>query len=815
MKADKPAKSTQRTLISRVERIAKWAALILSVLTFGGSGVVLGVNYIVLADQSSHLQALSTVVVAVTASAAAYWVVPRAISNLIARAIPPAIPKAFKLLLPDKSITSWRDYLDSIQLNKTAWKIYESFGSLGKIVLRSFIIFLMASGIVSLLAMLLAVMHFMLVNMQVSRLTEQNKLLGTQNDLLSTQNDLLIATTKTKDEIEQAAREFDTIRTILLNPESAVESQVYALKQLPSAMVRPVYYRYTSGNSTVQYPNLEPLKELLLEYVRFDRIGYRLHQRGIHWDAEIPITARALSEIADLEPVSTQILRVLHTLGPAGLSGDVWSFVPDGKTEAPPLRPPLDGVLQIKSRLHPYIGALITLDLRHLDRKTLNRAQLPCAFRGFENYAIIFPNSMEFDHSCLEGWFCVSITASNAQFVNARLEHSIFLFANLQGSSFQQTFLDGTAIDNGNMSSCTFYYASMCGVLWDNVKCKETSFTHCTAHRSRFERADFRASEFFDSQFCFSSFARSLLSVALMTTSNFDGCQFDHADLSGVTALDVSMNGASFEEANLSSSRLSSVFLAGARLIDTKLNNAQLDSLFLEGRTISYSAIDVNMQDYWSNPPTQFYSQRETGGTNLGRIDSHRIRRDDTLVLFDPQTETTSQNRNAPRISITYPGCLLYRLSGVAESRQISFLQIPVGFDVACHLWFLQENTFEDFSTTEAWSRLPFDANGGKINIPGLEFRHETMGGKANIVDHSSGEFMIMGTGENASWIDKSTLDQFQKSIDLAKEESPEKAAAAEALIKAGIPAEGLMYLKRLEWYAFAEAMAQLPKTEP
>ncbi|MEZ0386870.1 MAG: hypothetical protein ACAI34_07380, partial [Verrucomicrobium sp.] len=421
--------------------------LILAGCTFFVScGILLAGNFITLvsADKLSRLNAILTLVAVGACTIFVSLKLHKFVQLLISKATSIALTRARTALatifLPQGN--SFTEHFGSETFGNASKELFQSVRVLSKLALEKFLSFILIAATGTIFATVLALIHFVLANLQVTRVTEQNVLLAAQNNLLSTQNDLLVSNSRIGYQTEEAAIKLSEIRSVLLDSNAAIESQLYALKGLPEAMVLPV----RRDADKIDYPNLLPLKALLVEYMRFDRIGQRLRTKGIRWDIYEPLPEGVFTELLDFGPISTEVLKALHRLGNLKDGRSVWNFTPDGKSVAPALKVLKRSELNIKQPLMEFRGEAYAIDLRHLPKDAFHRAQLPCAMRGSDSGAVFFAPGTEFDRCHFEGWFLLLLSAENAEFRNSRLDHVRIKTAKLNGSTFVKTTLDGTEI---------------------------------------------------------------------------------------------------------------------------------------------------------------------------------------------------------------------------------------------------------------------------------------------------------------------------------------------------------------------------------
>lgn len=699
-------------------------------------------------------------------------------------------------LLSPRGENSFVEHLHSNDFSNASKRLARYAGSLGELIAQKVLIFILISGIGTLLATSLALVHFNLANLQVQRLTEQNELLDQQNKLLLTQNNLLVDNDRTRNQLELAASRLDEIRSILLDSNSSIESQVVALKSIPSAMVLKVQ----SGNS-IDYPNLVPLRNLLADYMRFDRIGHRLKLTGAKWSPGTPLPMGLISDLRSYEPISTEVLRILHVLGPDQTHRSLWQFTPNGSEIAPNARELSPAVLNQSGPLFDFSFGGYTLDLRHLPKDLFSGVQLPCAMRGKFVASIVFPENSEFEGCHFEGWCLMALFAKGAEFRHTQLDQSRFIAADLEGSSFSYSSLDGTAL-SGNLSGCTFSNTRINGVWWQGIRLYGTKFGDCSVNKSNLSQTKLDGCEFDNSTCAFSILTGTSMASGAILSSKFDGTKFDNATLIGTIVQDSEFIGCTFEDADLSKSRFTSVDLGGAEIVNSKFSGAQLDRISLKGSERSYRTETINAPRYLEDPPQSFITSKTSAGVTKSRLDPLADRSDEALDITVP-------GDSVDPIRVSVPGAALLGPTALDDQLDVGYIQNSAQFHSAISIWLsffrhtFSSKKLDSFSSvgSNCWSRFPWNAGDVKNLKEVLAFESTVMGGAVNIKNANGAiDYMDFGSGASAAWLDDLVAREIENVLAQASESSPEVVAKIRPLVRKTLSTRDKKFLDRLEW---------------
>ena len=207
------------------------------------------------------------------------------------------------------------------------------------------------------------------------------------------QNDLTKSVGKSQAEREEARFKSQEVRDILINGSSPVESQIFALRQLPDAMRMTVH----GVDGEKSYPNAESLRRLLLLYIRQPHGSEHGHDASL----------------------SSEIVRLLHKLGPADPNHpefSIWKLRDTaskgkGKT-CPPTRSIEDGSPK-------------GFDLSHMEAKNFVSFQAPSLFKDIGSTRIIFPRGTNFGGGNFEGADLSKCEFREASFRNCNLKEAV------------------------------------------------------------------------------------------------------------------------------------------------------------------------------------------------------------------------------------------------------------------------------------------------------------------------------------------------------------------------------------------------------
>jgi hypothetical protein len=222
---------------------------------------------------------------------------------------------------------------------------------------------------------------------------------------------------------------YEDVRDILLDSDSSLSAQVYALRRVPEAMKASVDVIDSNGIRRI-YPNEKPMKTLLQQYLRADRSHH-----GAAPD-------RKCGMIAD------ELLKLLHKLGARKDSSTEYSI-----WTPPPSYAPRDASPGSRKwgEIPPSSDGVI--DLRHLPETFFVGANLPYLFHSIGSPRIVFRDGSNFGSANFYKGSLVNCSMKNATFrscnlMEADLTGADLTGANLEGSNMSGTKLTGPTLDS-------------------------------------------------------------------------------------------------------------------------------------------------------------------------------------------------------------------------------------------------------------------------------------------------------------------------------------------------------------------------------
>lgn len=676
-------------------------------------------------------------------------------------------------------------------------------------------IILVVPASVALFSIMLAMAQFLTSRLQVERMTQQNALIVKQNLLLTTQNNLLKDSTDTQYEVEVASKKLREIQEILLNPDSAIEAQVYAIRQIPAAMIMPVSHIDSETiNKTevfVEYPNHSPLKELLLQFMRRDRIKQRLSKSGIEWSRSGKLPPRAAEHLREFEPVSTEVLKTLHILGPTGYSvgvnSDVWSFSPNGFNRVPRLRKIEPGKVTISNTLISYVGEMVELDLRYLDTKTFHDAQLPFAMNGYEAIRILFPRGSEFERCHFEGWRPLYILAEDAEFRNARLDRSWFELGSLKGSSFYNTNFDGSAW-SVNLSKTDFRLCEINAAWWTNGNLQLSSFVSSTCGNTNFSGTTFEGAQISSVDFCKSTFIGANFEAIEVSNSSFIACRFDQSKMSQGVWDNIELDCSIFREVNFVGSTLSSVFLSGSEIVDCNFSGASLNDIRFGGRELYFSTDVFNVPDYKKHPPDKLYTVRSVASGTRGRIDVLDSRDTESIKLIRINS-LSSNDEEAKWKKIDVPGAVIWGNTTFGIPVEFCTVKLSGAENIKCEVYEKMSRVYLPDSrifhyifeiAEEKWERTWWSLDEADMLFPGAPRITASRGGFQNAIDDPNGDFFHVGTPGLSAWLGQQQVTELTAMSTQIRADHEDSAMALDAILRAANRTESRSFEERSRW---------------
>ena len=194
-----------------------------------------------------------------------------------------------------------------------------------------------------------------------------------QTSIFDLQKDVMLANQQFEIEKAQAEAVYEQIHNIMWNTSSSIGAQVFAVQQIPEAMMMSVT-RVESDTKSKKlkkvkiYPNLIKLKKLLQSYVKDQRVDRLLKDKNILINGknyEDLDKKEILLALEPLDRLSSEIIKTLYRLGPSDSNKEsLWNV----RTE---LMGNVDFTLP-KIRILPDIVKDIKIDLRHIESDFFN-----------------------------------------------------------------------------------------------------------------------------------------------------------------------------------------------------------------------------------------------------------------------------------------------------------------------------------------------------------------------------------------------------------------------------------------------------------
>jgi uncharacterized protein YjbI with pentapeptide repeats len=442
----------------------------------------------------------------------------------------------------------------------------------------------------------------MLAYITLEKLTEQNQVavVATLTTIIDQQF---------QEESAEAEQAYLEIRDILLrststNP-SSHDEQVYALRNVAAAMLKKVTKAKEVTNKgsksfsvvrEASYPNIPKLKSLLRYFIVIDRIAHAIriaNLTGSNKDAFDPkkLTKEQQSVVANLMPVTNQLMITLHELGPRldnqapyAKNHCLWNW---DAAKYPSIPPPLPRTFGMASDAEPFTARykLVSgaqdevaneikfrqyvrrfgdylevdihplIDLRHLEPDALNNGSFP-AFDPFRalykerpsgKLGRLIVNTEASDRNELANeWGALRLaegqSANYSNWTGSNLARSCLSGALIQGGVFDFSFLSevslvaadlsksrfGNVELSGNLDKCNLHKTLwLGGHLWDRFSRHSTIEVSATGNKANF-------------------------SDALFIGTQFEDIQADMSDLTRATFMDCAFRRGSFNYSNAS-----------------------------------------------------------------------------------------------------------------------------------------------------------------------------------------------------------------------------------------------------------------------
>lgn len=257
---------------------------------------------------------------------------------------------------------------------------------------------------------------------------EANSISLSQAEGLKKQNDNQISFHNQVTQSQAAQLAYEDVRDILLDSDSSISAQIYALRRVPEAMKASVDVIDSSGIRRV-YPNEKPMKTLLQQYLRADRS---------HHGAALD---RKCGMIAD------ELIKLLHKLGARG----------DSSSEHSIWNPPSSNSRRDASPGSRKWGEIPRsdsgmIDLSHLHETFFVGANLPYLFHSIGSPRIVFREGSDFGSTNFYRASLVNCSMKNATFRSCNLAEANLTGADLTGANFEGANMTGIALKGAKLT---------------------------------------------------------------------------------------------------------------------------------------------------------------------------------------------------------------------------------------------------------------------------------------------------------------------------------------------------------------------------
>jgi uncharacterized protein YjbI with pentapeptide repeats len=294
-------------------------------------------------------------------------------------------------------------------------------------------------------------------------------------------------------EAQQAEKYADdrylAISSVLQNPQATVAQQVAALRELPEAMCARVPVATVDNDAPggmrteSNIPNLIRLRNVLREYIRFDRT----QQFSKVESDDIYNTMRPLAD------ASTEILYALHRLGPSNPAKPqqhLWTWLPKNYKSGVPRSSEADPAPEPRPKFDRQDERII--ELSHMDARDFERLCVPFAMYDTQRSAqwtVVFPAGAIFRRAKLQGAHFYKSELHEADFTEAEMQRADFLLAKMRRAKFYKTNLQGATIQQADLRGAHFEDSSANGADFGSADLSGARFSFCSLEGSDFEGA--------------------------------------------------------------------------------------------------------------------------------------------------------------------------------------------------------------------------------------------------------------------------------------------------------------------------------------
>jgi hypothetical protein len=295
-------------------------------------------------------------------------------------------------------------------------------------------------------------------------------------------------------ESQQAERyaedRYQAVAAVLRNPKAAVAEQIAALRELPEAMCArvPVAIIDESAPNGVRtefnLPNLIRLRTVFRDYIRFDRTAEF---------TEKPTRRDFFTTLSPLGDASTEILHVLHRLGPtnpAKPTHNLWTWLPKQYQSGIPRASGDDPVPQPRSGFERQDERV--LELTHMAAGDFEKLCVPFAMYDTQRparWTVVFPKGSSFRQARLQGASLYRSVLNEADFTEADLQRACFLLSKMRRATFYKTSLQAASIQQADLRGAHFEDCAAKGIDFVAADLSGARFGFCGLEGADFEQA--------------------------------------------------------------------------------------------------------------------------------------------------------------------------------------------------------------------------------------------------------------------------------------------------------------------------------------
>ncbi|MEZ5386638.1 MAG: pentapeptide repeat-containing protein [Prosthecobacter sp.] len=303
-----------------------------------------------------------------------------------------------------------------------------------------------------------------------------------QVQVTDTQNRIVAIEQEFQQANAYAEQRFEQISKVLHDEDSTPGQQVYALREVPDAMLvivpRAILDDSSARGVRILYtlPNLRRLRDVVRQFVSMDRVAATMNRSHQPHKKSQPLTDAALEALEPLHVVTIELIHLLHRLGPIDATRPdhcLWNWDPKAmKTTGSFLE--VDEADELPSP-RPFLkdGDPGFFDLSHLGERDLEQLVAPGLFNNQNKRMLVWNSKVSLAGAQLQGSWFLGAQLQGIDLRGVNLQGALMSGAQLQGANLRGAHLQGAKLIASSFEGVDFTGSQLQGVSFFASNLKE------------------------------------------------------------------------------------------------------------------------------------------------------------------------------------------------------------------------------------------------------------------------------------------------------------------------------------------------------